>query len=553
MKAAISRPQNAVFLLLLLVAVLYSDTVYSYYALWMKSGNPAYSHGLLAFLIAVFIFFKYWRQQDRLPPLRMSFIGLTLLFASSLLWFIAGIGNIQVVQQLALWALIGSLFWGLFGFKMFEMLLIPLAVVLTAVPVWDFLNIHLQHITAVGVSFLLGFTGIPFVKEGVHILLQSGTFEIADRCSGLRMVVAAIAIALLYIYQSRLRGGYALIYLLASVLLAIFVNIIRILIVVIAGHLTNMQHYFVTTDHVVLGWVLFGVAIFAFIFASNRVLLSDRWYHRVTRNSDTLPEHNEAGQGQMAVAHSFTARSFITLGVGVVGISMGPVLATVFQPSPDYQPSAQLDLALRYGAWQKDVSGINVWKPEYRGSDAAIHARYQWSPGDDAPIQPSTASSSAAMQNTANTSRDKPANVTVYLYYYYNQAQGKEAIHYQNQLFDTKNWELLRQKRINTTVAGVGPIQADEVVIKSPTGHKKLLWRWYYVGGSRSASTTRVKVMNIKGVLTGHPETTVFMLGTDLSYSREQASATLADFAAASLPAMEFAVDSAVSTNRDTE
>ncbi|MGD8885496.1 MAG: archaeosortase/exosortase family protein, partial [Gammaproteobacteria bacterium] len=85
----IAKPQNTVFILLVAVGVLYSDTIFSYYQLWMESGNPAYSHGSLAFVIALYIFLRYWLRTETLPPLKIHFAGFVLLLLSSLAWFVA--------------------------------------------------------------------------------------------------------------------------------------------------------------------------------------------------------------------------------------------------------------------------------------------------------------------------------------------------------------------------------------------------------------------------------------------------------------------------------
>lgn len=532
----IAKPQNTVFILLVAVGVLYSDTIFSYYQLWMESGNPAYSHGSLAFVIALYIFLRYWLRTETLPPLKIHFAGFVLLLLSSLAWFVADAGNIQVLQQLALWALIGALFWCLFGFEMVKVLLIPLAVVLTAIPIWDFLNIHLQHITAWGVSFLLGFTGIPFVKEGVHILLQSGTFEIADRCSGLRMVVAAIAIALLYIYQARLRFGAAVLYLVAAVLLAIVVNIIRILTVVIAGHLTQMQHYFVTTDHVMLGWVLFGIGIFAFIFASNRVLLSDRWYRRVVRetagNTKTTAGNN-GSETSPVNGGRFNANAIMALVAATFAALAGPVMAMVYQPETDYKKFLNIELASAYDDWRKTESTTWNWQPDYHGADLHVSAGYVRGDGRQAP-------------QTGLMRQSAPEPVLLHVYYYFHQAQGKEAIHYQNRLFDQNRWTVISRKNLETTIDPVGAVKREEIVLRSMTGNTRLLWRWYYVGGQRTLSAAKAKLLGIKGLLTGHPATTVFILATDIQDSPEHAKTRLRDFTAASLNELEVTVANAM-------
>ena len=194
----------------------------------------------------MYIFTKFWFTDNNVShEPRIHIVGLLVLMLCSVLWFLASVGSIQILQQLLFVGLVASLFWALFGLELLKGLVIPVLVVLTAIPVWDFLNPYLQIATAIIVEAMLNMSSIPFVREGTHILLPSGTFHIEERCSGLRMFVAIVAIALLCIHQWRLRFSVSIVFMLVSLALAIIINSIRIYIVVVAGHLTDMQHYFV--------------------------------------------------------------------------------------------------------------------------------------------------------------------------------------------------------------------------------------------------------------------------------------------------------------------
>ena len=508
-------PQNLVFILLASIVIFYFQTVYSLYELWTGDDNWEYSHGPLAFLLAVYIFGRYWVSKPKIEY-RADIFGMLLLFGAALLWLVAAIGNIQVLQQLALLALTGFLFWGMFGFSVFSNLFIPLMIMLTAIPVWDFLNIYLQHATVFGVSFFLGFTTIPFLKEGFHIVLPNGAFEVADVCSGLRMLTAIVPVALFYLYQYKIRWQVGLLFVLAAILAAVLANTIRILIVVIAGYLTEMKHYFVTTDHVMLGWVVFGIIVLGFIFLSNKVLLSNRMYPRVRAMKKNNEENSQMDTTSTVAVYQSKNRLIGILGLGLLTVGIGPVVAGVLSYS-DKQVSRQpIGLLSSYGDWKDTKLLSNNLNPEYHGFTFDKHSQYK---------------------NASEKS------VELNLVYYYSQSQGKEAIYYKNRPFDAKKWKITSVAQTEKQIGGVGNIEVLEYKIQSIRGNRKLVWQWYYSAGQRTNSNIKTKFFEIVGKFTGKPAVSVFILATDLDDEYTSAVDRLSNFLFASLESIEKEID----------
>ena len=508
-----------VFLFLVLLSVLYFSTSQSLYELWFKSGNPAYSHGSIAVLIAAYIFLKYWfveKSEMQIPGLHMP--GFLALILVSLMWFLSALGGIQVLQQLLYLGIVAALFWALFGSRVLKHLAIPLLIVLTAIPVWDFLNHYLQIATAVNVEFMLHLTGIPFVREGTNILLPSGTFQIEERCSGLRMFVAMVAIALLCIYQWRLRWQVGIVFMLASLVLAIIINSIRIYIVVIAGYLTDMQHYFVTTDHVTLGWVLFGAVLFIYLMLCNRYLLSDRWYVKVVRqtsNNEKLSENVTATQGNKKDSWRPAALLLI-----LAGISIGPVLASVYQTHLQNDANVSIEIASPDAEWVSLDRVGGDWQPVYHGAD------YQWQ----------------------KMYQDRKNNVVeLYLAYYAFQSEGKEAIHHLNELYDKERWKTVSQRTLDKRLSAA-PVEVNQYIIESRSGGKRLVWQWYFINNQRIVSRLDAKVAGIKGLLFGDPAISVLAISTNINQDYEKADAVLTAFLGTFIKGIEDAVERATVT-----
>ena len=92
--------------LMLLAGLLYSETVMAIWALWNNHNNPTYSHGPLLLLVSLFFLYREWSKNKNELSLKVSYFGLIGIAGSSLLWFLAAIGSVQIIQMLSLIAFI---------------------------------------------------------------------------------------------------------------------------------------------------------------------------------------------------------------------------------------------------------------------------------------------------------------------------------------------------------------------------------------------------------------------------------------------------------------
>ncbi|MFQ5544630.1 MAG: archaeosortase/exosortase family protein, partial [Acidiferrobacterales bacterium] len=110
------NPANVVFPLILFALVLYQTTLASLLQLW-TSGNSKYSHGILLLGISVLLFCRRWKGSLHRFRLQPNAFGIFLLAATSILWFLANLGHVQIAQQLALPMLVGFLLWSVLGYQ----------------------------------------------------------------------------------------------------------------------------------------------------------------------------------------------------------------------------------------------------------------------------------------------------------------------------------------------------------------------------------------------------------------------------------------------------
>ncbi|MCW9024268.1 MAG: EpsI family protein [Gammaproteobacteria bacterium] len=472
----------AVITTIVMIFTLYQTTVLTLYELWITSSNVTYTHGSLLFLVCIYLFVSKWRLLGRVD-VNPSYIGFSLLSLTSLTWFLTGLADILIAVQLLIPVLIMFSLWTLFGYRVFREFLFPVMLIVCAIPVWEIINEGwLQKITATGVSSMLEVVGISNYREGVHIYIPVGIFRVAENCSGMRQLVAAITIAVIYSYINHFRIMGMIAYTMAAVVLSVIINMTRIFIVVVSGQLTNMQHYFVREDHVTLGWVLFGIGIFIFIFLSNKVF--------------------DKG-GSKETMHEFHAKEVIDKTVFVkgavliiIGIGIGPLLLQYFISKNNLETSEFL-LPGQFKEWQLISNVTYDYQPHFLAASNMYSGIY------------------------------KSGNDSVYCHisYYEKQEQGNELISSLNKISDDKIWIIKSREKYSVHVNKEN-INVDEVVINSLSGKSKVIWRWYYVSGNKTSSPIMAKLLGIWGVLKGDVDSASVVLateaGVDISVAREK-------------------------------
>src|SRR5690606_42083039 len=133
------------------------------------------------------------------------------------------------------------------------------------------INALLQGGTVVAVDILLRVSGVAAYVYGNMVHLASGSFEIAGGCSWLHFFIVALAIATLYggIHRDSLKVRLQLAAL--AIVVALLTNWLRVYAIIVAGYLTDMQHYLVRVEHYRFGWVVFAAMMIVFFLTARRM------------------------------------------------------------------------------------------------------------------------------------------------------------------------------------------------------------------------------------------------------------------------------------------
>lgn len=131
--------------------------------------------------------------------------------------------------------------------------------------------IPLQNVTADVAATTFGFFGVPIERHGNVLTLNGVDVAIAEACNGMRMVFSLFLVTYLFAFSLPLRQSIRVAVLIASPLVAIIANVIRLLPTVwVYG---NWSPQSASLFHDVAGWVMLPVA-FLVLLALIRAL---RW------------------------------------------------------------------------------------------------------------------------------------------------------------------------------------------------------------------------------------------------------------------------------------
>ena len=163
-------------------------------AQWWDSST--YNHVLLIPVILVWLVLLRREQLARITPVAWCW-GLSPFAGALVLWLLGAFSGLNLARQAGTVLMLQGAFLALMGPRVAVGLLFPLAYMLFLIPFGDELVPLLQTITAKITIALTHWSGIPAHIDGVFIDTPVGLFEVAEACSGVKFLIAMIALGTL--------------------------------------------------------------------------------------------------------------------------------------------------------------------------------------------------------------------------------------------------------------------------------------------------------------------------------------------------------------------
>ncbi|MGK5065187.1 exosortase A [Janthinobacterium sp. LB3P112] len=454
--------QQALMLLLLAltaVVLLYHATFWSMLELWSRS--QTFAHGFLIVPISCWL---AWRQRARLAALapQPSRQGLLMLGALGLAWLLADAANVPVVEQYAATAMLPACVLAILGWPAVRLLAFPLAYLFLAVPFGEVFLDPLIDFTAAFTVTALQWTGVPVFRDGSHFSLPSGNWSVVEACSGLRYLIAALALGALFAHVNFHSTRRRLAVMAAALLVPILANGVRAYLIVMLGHLSNMR-LAVGVDHLIYGWLFFGlVALLLFWLAA-------RW--RELPLVRAVPPAQPVRQ----IAGAASPRAAVRASVACLLLAaLWPALALASHRD-DSATLPAIVLALPDPpAWRR-LPAAPIWQAPSAGAPARFAATYAGLDGNGAPVG-------------------------LQLHWYARQARDAELLTHLSAPYGAR-WTPLAQRMQHVNLDG-GSLGVRESVL-AYGGERLLVWRVYRQGGIVTARPVLVKLLLAQAKLLG--------------------------------------------------
>ena len=517
------------------VVILYADTFASMATIWQSSG---YRQGLIVPPICAYLL---WRLRGPLAAveLRPFVWGIVPLIGIVCLWFVARAVAVAVVEYLAVLLLIPAAVLALLGWPLARRAMFPLLFLIAAVPVGDGLLPHLMLITADTSTALLRAVGVPVFREGQFLSLPGGTFEVASVCAGLGYLTAGTVIALLFSYLTYRSALHRFIFVTLSAAVMVLTNGVRAFVIMYVASATDMR-YLTGRDHVMFGWILFGVVVVGLIYAGGRFADQDMeeehgvgssgsqrvrllpvvlvfglvmlaataqpllmglrdsrlWLWPATglllwtlyKTIDSLHSRSAVATGGV---YYRSAQGVVVLSIVPVVLAAGPALLPRAAPGGRVEPLRvelpAIDECRGAGDWSEH------WRPEFHLPDAVMSGAVLCS----------------------------EQRVDVFVATYVGNTQGRELINDSNRpVPDALQWRTATRQHDFTSKDGQA-VRVNELQIDRP-GSSSLVWYWYQTGDTAATNPVFIKLKQAVDLLLMRPiEGKAYVLNTPVDEAVE--------------------------------
>ena len=265
-----ARIQIAVLALLLVVAYRVPLTDSVLYRWW---NDPNWSHGWLIPLFSLYLLGSRRDELLRVRP-RTSLVGLAVLLAAMLMYFgsmlLLRMGYPQALSIVV--AILGlTLFLG--GWQVLRVVWFPILFLALAIPLPEGLYVSVtmplrELASDVGAALLSLIPGLHAETSGVAIDYTYGSkvgmLNVEEACSGMRLMMAFVALGLAMAYLGQRPLWQRIIMVLTCVPIALFCNVVR---VATTGciHVFEYESLASGTPHELLGLAMLPIALGLFV------------------------------------------------------------------------------------------------------------------------------------------------------------------------------------------------------------------------------------------------------------------------------------------------
>lgn len=501
--ASIGQPGRGV-LALLVVALVWGAILFAFreQAMLVRQAwdtLPSHEHG---YVVLVVVAYLLW---TKLPAVKgeavaPSWKGFAALMGMGVIAMLGDLVTVAAVVQFSIVLMMIAAVWAVTGDRIFRRVFGPLVFLLFAVPFGQEVLPVLMTWTADATVVALRYSGVPVYQEGRNFIIPSGQWSVVEACGGIRYLLTSIFIGAVFAYLTYSKWQKRVLFMLWATFMPLVANWVRAYVIVMVAHFTANQ-WGLGLSHIALGWVIFGVAIFASFAAGMR------W-------RDPEPVLAETGTGIGAPMPVVFGATLLA-----AAIPLGAHLAVRLMQAPVTTETP----VMRF----ESLAGLPAGMPP----ENAIRPTYQ---------------GAAVLHQSTYDFKGQPVEVSVA--FYRNQTQGGELVSIFNQIEPTKKWVWSISRMAGKESPNVPAVRLDGY---AKQGTYAAVYHFYWVNGMTTTSDIVSKVLEALSRLRGRGDDSAAVAITMYSHdSVEAASKKVAAFSEAYLPGILADLERASASSR---
>jgi exosortase len=219
-----------------LFTAMYGGTVAGMVSRWSADGDA--SHGFLVLPIAAGL---VWARREKLAvvPRRICLWGVPVLLLGLIATVVATWAEVGFAPAATMIIALGGLILYAAGPAFFREIIFPYTFLFFMVPWPDFLietiSFPLQLLTSTYATMIAGLLGVPIRREGVELYMPGFALTVAAECSGIRSMMALMALAALFAYFTRASLWRRALLFVSGIPVALIANVARVTLVLLLG------------------------------------------------------------------------------------------------------------------------------------------------------------------------------------------------------------------------------------------------------------------------------------------------------------------------------
>lgn len=440
----------------------YRDTAVAMVTIWARSETFAH-----AFLVPLISLWLIWRQRHALATLApgASLPALILLALAGFGWLLGDLAAVNAVTQLALVSLLVLCVPMVLGMRVAVAMTFPLAYLFFAVPIGEFVVPQFMEWTADFTVGALSLTGIPVYREGQDLIIPSGKWSVVEACSGVRYLMASVTVGTLYAYLTYRSIKRRVIFVGVSFLVPIVANWVRAYFIVMLGHLSGNK-LAVGVDHLIYGWVFFGVVILLMF------MIGARWSEQPAAEECVTNRRRDAA----GVSHG-AGRIWLAAALMALVTVLPHAWRSIIEKNETSRAGTAPSLALPPPpGWMAADSRAIDWRPAF--NDQAAELRTEFVQGE--------------------------RRVGVFIGYYRQQDYEHKLVSSNNVLVRSADPEWAKvASSTRTAFVGEQSVAVRTAELRGAAGQRLIVLQWYWLNGRLTASDHIAKIWMALGRLMG--------------------------------------------------